>query len=139
MDISSVGNVREIFLKRYTGTLYDFIERPCQHSGGLMRPKSRMWALEANTDAYFPVVFGDFGATRDEVFAALAENNIGARKYFYPITNSFECYANYSTAGAEKTPVAAYLADHVLTLPMYADLTLEDVDRICEIILSFRK
>lgn len=89
--------------------------------------------------AYFPVVFGDFGATRDEVFAALAENNIGARKYFYPITNSFECYANYSTAGAEKTPVAAYLADHVLTLPMYADLTLEDVDRICEIILSCKK
>ena len=35
----------------------------------------------------------------------------------------------------EKTPVAAFLAGHVLTLPMYADLAMEDVDRICEIIL----
>ncbi len=85
--------------------------------------------------AYFPVVFDGFKAMRNEVFDALAANGIGARKYFYPITNSFECYADYPTAGAEKTPVAAFLADRVLTLPLYADLTLEDVDRICGTIL----
>lgn len=89
--------------------------------------------------AYFPVVFDDFGASRDDVFEALAEDHIGARKYFYPITNSFECYKDLPTAGAEKTPVAAYLADRVLTLPMYADLALEDADRICDIILSCKK
>jgi dTDP-4-amino-4,6-dideoxygalactose transaminase len=89
--------------------------------------------------AYFPAVFDGFGATRDEVFDALGEQGITARKYFYPITNSFACYADYPTAGAEKTPVAAYLADRVLTLPIYADLALEDVDRICDIILSYRK
>lgn len=89
--------------------------------------------------AYFPVVFDGFVATRDEVFARLSEHNITARKYFYPITNSVEAYANLPTAGAEKTPVAAYLADRVLTLPLYADLVLEDVDRICEIILNCKK
>ena len=89
--------------------------------------------------AYFPVVFDGFGATRDEVFKKLGENGITARKYFYPLTNSFECYADMPTASVERTPVAAYLADRVLTLPMYADLALEDVDRICEIILSCRK
>lgn len=89
--------------------------------------------------AYFPVVFDGFGATRDEVFDALGEKDITARKYFYPITNSVEAYADLPTAGAYKTPVAAYLADRVLTLPMYADLALEDVDRICEIVLSCRK
>jgi len=89
--------------------------------------------------AYFPVVFDGFRATRNDVFKALADNGIGARKYFYPLTNSFECYADYPTAGVEKTPVAAYLADRVLTLPMYADLSLEAVDRICEIILSCGK
>ena len=88
--------------------------------------------------AYFPVVFDGFGASRDEVFAALGENGITARKYFYPLTNSFECYKDLPTAGAEKTPIAAYLADRVLTLPLYADLSLEDVDRICGIILSYR-
>lgn len=89
--------------------------------------------------AYFPVVFDGFGATRDEVFNRLSEYGITARKYFYPITNSVEAYEDLPTAGAEKTPVAAYLADRVLTLPLYADLALEDVDRICEIILAFRK
>ena len=89
--------------------------------------------------AYFPAVFDGFGATRDAVFDALGQKGITARKYFYPLTNSFDCYADCPTAGAEKTPVAAYLANRVLTLPLYADLTLEDVDRICEIILSCGK
>ena len=89
--------------------------------------------------AYFPVIFDGFGATRDEVFEALGKEGITARKYFYPLTNSFECYAELPTAGVDKTPIAAYLADRVLTLPMYADLSLDDVDRICNVILSLRK
>ena len=36
----------------------------------------------------------------------------------------------------QKTPVAKRIADNVLTLPLYADLSVEDVDRICEIILK---
>lgn len=86
--------------------------------------------------AYFPVVFDGYKYTRNEVFEKLAEVCIGARKYFYPLTNSFECYRNYPTAGTEKTPVAQHIALRVLTLPLYADLSLEDVDRICDVILS---
>lgn len=86
--------------------------------------------------AYFPVVFDGYKYTRDDVFQRLREHEIVARKYFYPLTNSFECYKDYPTAGAEKTPVAQYIADRVLTLPLYADLSLEDVDRICDIILG---
>lgn len=85
--------------------------------------------------AYFPVVFDGFKKSRDEVFACLEEENIIARKYFYPLTNSFECYRDLPTAGAEKTPVAKYIANRVLTLPLYADLMEEDVDRVCDIIL----
>ncbi len=89
--------------------------------------------------AYFPVVFEDeFGADRDAVIAALGAEGIGARKYFYPLTNDFDCYKNLSTAGSDKTPVAAYLADRVITLPLYADLSIEDAERICDIILSFQ-
>lgn len=85
--------------------------------------------------AYYPVVFDGFKKNRDEVFAELIGEDIMARKYFYPITNSFECYKDYPTAGADKTPVAKYIGDRVLTLPLYADLSFEDVDRICDIIL----
>ena len=89
--------------------------------------------------AYFPVVFEEheFGATRNEVFVALAKEDIHARKYFYPLTNTFECYRHRFDAG--ETPVALHIAKRVLTLPLYADLALEDVDRICDIVLKCRK
>ena len=83
--------------------------------------------------AYFPVVFDGYKMSRDEVFEKLKAANIYARKYFYPLTNSFECYKGRFDVG--KTPVAKYIADRVLTLPLYADLALDDVDRICDIIL----
>lgn len=91
--------------------------------------------IESNY-AYFPVVFDGYKYTRNEVFARLSEQGIGARKYFYPLTNSFECYRNYPTAGTEKTPIAQHMALRVLTLPLYADLSLEDVDKICDVILN---
>lgn len=82
--------------------------------------------------SYFPVVFDGFKKNRDMVFHELAENNVIARKYFYPLTNSFQCYeGRFNT---EDTPNANYIAERVLTLPLYADLGLEDVDRICAII-----
>lgn len=86
--------------------------------------------------AYFPVVFDGYRYTRDEVAQRLAQHEIFARKYFYPLTNDFECYRDLPTFGAEKTPIAKYIADHVLTLPLYADLAAEDVDRICRTILG---
>ena len=86
--------------------------------------------------AYFPVVFDGYKYSRNEVFDMLSQHDIIARKYFFPLTNSFACYKYYPTAGAEKTPVARYISERVLTLPLYADLELEDVDRICDIILS---
>jgi len=86
--------------------------------------------------AYFPVVFDGYKYTRDEVFERLKTQDIVARKYFYPLINATKAYQGYPTAGADKTPVAQHVADRVLTLPMYADLSLDDVDKICSIILD---
>lgn len=89
--------------------------------------------------SYFPVIFDEevFGCGRDEVAQALAENEIYARKYFYPITNAFSCYEG--RFDPEETPVALRLSRQVLTLPLYDALSLEDVDRICAIILSLKR
>ena len=86
--------------------------------------------------AYFPVVFEPdlFGADRDEVFEALNKNGIGARKYFYPITTAMDCYKD--KYDADSTPVALDISKKVLTIPMYADLAISDVDRICDVILN---
>ena len=85
--------------------------------------------------AYMPVVFEDgCGTTRDEVFAKLREHSIFSRKYFYPLVSDYACYRG--RFDSSKTPVAQHVADRVLTLPMAADLALEDVDRICDIVLD---
>lgn len=83
--------------------------------------------------AYFPVIFDGYKETRDEIKATLEAENIFARKYFYPIVNKAACYAD--TYGDANVPVAEHAAECVLTLPMYADLDVKDVDRICDIIL----
>lgn len=89
--------------------------------------------------AYFPIVIDEkeFGATRNEVFEKLAENNIHARKYFYPLTNAFDAY--HGVYDVNKTPVALHISKRVLTIPLYADLKLDDVRRICSIIKSAAK
>ena len=85
-----------------------------------------------NNYAYLPVLFEGYKMSRDQVYEKLKEHSIFARKYFYPLTNSFECYRGLYDV--DETPVAKGIADCVLTLPLYADLDIYDVDRICEII-----
>lgn len=86
--------------------------------------------------AYFPIIIEPqiFGASRNEVMEKLASYGFMARKYFFPLTNAFECFhGQYDT---RKTPVALHISNNVLTLPLYASLDVEIVDRICDVILS---
>lgn len=86
--------------------------------------------------AYFPVVFDKkvFGKSRDEVSDKLSAEGIFSRKYFYPLTNTFDCYKDRFSE--DNTPIALDISKRVLTLPLYADLSLDYVDRICRIILN---
>lgn len=84
--------------------------------------------------AYFPAVFDGYARNRDQIAALLVEHGIHARKYFYPLTGTCRAYENRFPI--QKTPVAEHIARRVLTLPLYADLRLEDVDRICDLILK---
>lgn len=88
--------------------------------------------------AYFPVVFDEtiFGVSRNEVYDYLAEAGIYTRKYFYPLTNTFACFEN--RYNVNDTPVARKVANRVLTLPLYPDLDVRDVDRICNLLLQCR-
>lgn len=95
----------------------------------------KLKAKVLNYRQYFPVVFDGYKYTRDEICEKLKEHDIVARKYFYPITNAFDCYKDKHDAKAE-TPVAYGISFKVVTLPLYADLSLDDVDKICDIILD---
>lgn len=86
--------------------------------------------------AYFPIVVHPevFGRTRDDVMAALAANNIGARRYFYPLTSTVESFGGkYKTSD---TPVAARISKRVLCLPLFEGLDEKTVDRICDTIIK---
>ena len=86
--------------------------------------------------AYFPVLFDGYRYSRDEIFARLAEQDIIARKYFYPLTTAFDCYRGRPGFDVSLTPIAQHAAAHVLCLPMFAGLTEETVSLICDIILG---
>lgn len=101
----------------------------------------RLNGIQSDTEtnyAYFPVLFDRdvLGFDRDRVTAELNRNNIFPRKYFYPCTNAFPCVSDRFDPA--ETPVAAEVSENILTLPIYADLSLEDVGRICSIILNIR-
>lgn len=85
--------------------------------------------------AYYAVCFepSEFGQTRDDVYDRLKAEDIFARKYFYPAINEMDCYKSICH---EETPIAADISRKVLTLPMYSELTTQEVDRICDTVLK---
>jgi dTDP-4-amino-4,6-dideoxygalactose transaminase len=86
--------------------------------------------------SYFPILIDEknYGISRDALYEKLKENNIFARRYFYPLISSFEPYNQLASATHENLPVAAKAAEEVLCLPIYVELKKVDVDRICSII-----
>ena len=86
--------------------------------------------------AYFPVYFdeNEFGKNRDDIFELLKQQNIYARKYFYPAVNDMTCYKKEH--GLYETPIAKDVSLNILALPLYENLDLKDVDRICDFILK---
>ena len=121
-EIAKRGRVEERYRERLSGV----------PGIGLIEPQA---GVRPN-HAYMPVVFDEtkFGSTRDEVFDALDASGVGARKYFYPLASDYACYRSVYSSSA--TPVARWVSDRVLTLPMYADLNLADVDKICDVALG---
>lgn len=115
------------------------VERYLEHLEGVEGLQFNLAQKEVKTNySYFPVIFEakKFGASREEVFDKLLENGVEARKYFYPLTNTFSCFRQ--AYNVDETPIALHISKRVLTLPLYADLDLQEVDRICRIILECR-
>ena len=86
--------------------------------------------------AYFPVFIDEqeYGLSRDELYNKLKENNIFARRYFYPLISNFPTYRGLESAVPANLPVATKLAEQVLCLPMYAGLEERDALKISDLI-----
>lgn len=86
--------------------------------------------------AYFPVEVqaDEFGMTRDELYQDLKEYNVYTRRYFYPLLCDYSCYRHLPVV--DPLPIARKVASQILTLPIYPDLAIEDVHRLCDIIVD---
>ena len=85
--------------------------------------------------AYFPVfIEEDYPLSRDALYEKLKKHNIFGRRYFYPLITHFPVYRGISSADPENLPVAEKVARQVICLPIYSDLTLDDVMRITAVI-----
>lgn len=104
---------------------------------GLVLPKVQEF-VKSNY-IYFPVLFdnNNLGVSRDYIYEELKKENIYTRRYFYPLISETECYRNVYSS--KETPIAKKISDTVLTLPIYADLMIEDVERICKVIKQIIK
>ena len=105
-------------------------------------PGIRLNAVQKDVDsnyAYFPIIVSprEAGFSRNELCEKLKKHNVFTRRYFYPITNSMDCF--HGKYDVNMTPIALGISKRVLTLPMYPDLALDDVDRICDVIIDMGK
>ena len=132
MGICNLRHITETIAARRAAAIR-YRERLQGVKGGQLNAEQE--GVESNY-AYFPIVLHpESGGCRcEELVAALAAQGIGARRYFYPLTSAATYLGDADFAA--KTPVAAKIAARVLCLPLFAGLTIDTVDRICDIILQ---
>lgn len=134
MGICNLRHIEQEIARRKL--VFDRYMEKLQNVRGIKLPKQNVNVVP--NYAYFPVVIQDaYGMGRDALHKILEENNIFTRKYFYPCINEFSCYRDQFDAA--ETPIARGISYRILTLPIYADLALGDVDRICGILVESRR
>jgi dTDP-4-amino-4,6-dideoxygalactose transaminase len=88
--------------------------------------------------AFMPILIEEhaFGTSRDALSARLQQYNVFARKYFYPLVSDMTAYR---AARRDPLDCARRISQEVLALPTYADLALDDVHRICDLIAAIQR
>jgi dTDP-4-amino-4,6-dideoxygalactose transaminase len=74
-----------------------------------------------------------FGLSRDDVYICMRKEGIMVRKYFYPLCSNYPCYQALPSAKKDLLPNANRLASRILSLPLYSEMTEEDIDKIVEV------
>lgn len=87
--------------------------------------------------SYFPMLINaSFPLSRDGLYQKLKDENIFARRYFYPLISQFPMYSDLMSAQPNNLTAATKAAHEILCLPIYPDLTQSEQERICEVILA---
>jgi len=85
--------------------------------------------------SYFPIIVeADYPLSRDELYEILKNNHILSRRYFYPLISNMPMYRGLASSDITRLPNANALADKVLCLPIYNELTLQEVGHIIDVL-----
>jgi dTDP-4-amino-4,6-dideoxygalactose transaminase len=87
--------------------------------------------------SYFPImVEPSYPMTRDDLYQKLKDQNIFARRYFYPLISDFPMYRGIPSARRENLPAATDAKYKVLCLPIYPALAKVDQQRVVDLIVG---
>lgn len=87
--------------------------------------------------SYFPILIdSNFNLSRDELYFKLKDFGINARRYFYPLISNFQMYKEYPSSLSSNLVNATQVAESVICLPIYPDLSKEIQDKIIDLILN---
>lgn len=123
MGLANFSYISQIIKRRkeisdlYDSLLNKYVQRPKEQKD-----------LQYNY-AYYPVVFKSESELLN-VFSILGENDIYPRRYFYPTLNKLP----YVTG--EPCPVSEDISLRIACLPLYPDLTDEEVKKISDLIIK---
>jgi dTDP-4-amino-4,6-dideoxygalactose transaminase len=84
--------------------------------------------------SYFPVFVDEekYGMSRDALYEKMRSKNVYGRRYFYPLISTFSVYRGLESADPSKLPIAHKIADRVICIPLYAEMSEEETGRVIE-------
>jgi dTDP-4-amino-4,6-dideoxygalactose transaminase len=85
--------------------------------------------------SYFPIqVTDEFKIKRDELYKVMRDNGIIVRRYFYPLISDMAPYTSNAKSQQDPLRNAKERSERVLCLPLYPELSFDDIDMICNLI-----
>ena len=116
--INAIIEKRKMLTEHYQKRLVDF------------KASSPLWHKNANNNyGYFPIILENESLLL-RCKQLLETNEIFARRYFYPSLAATLPYVQ-----SKSMPVTDDIAKKVLCLPLYYDLSIEEIDLICRLLL----
>lgn len=90
--------------------------------------------------SYFPIlVEDDYPLSRDALYQKMKDAGVYGRRYFYPLISDMPMYRGLPSANTSMLSRAHVMAERILCLPIYPDLTNDLVDKIAMLVNHARQ
>lgn len=82
--------------------------------------------------SYFPIFVSEneYGMSRNTLYEKMKSVGVYGRRYFYPLISTFSTYRGLESANPSNLPVAHRMAEEVICLPIYHNLSKLDMEKV---------